>query len=72
MAETKKNAEHKNQAFLSILNVSTKSEVTSFLSLEAISLQKSPNIKNIPPISKPKRVDAVARKEEDSTPTIGF
>ena len=72
MAETKKKAELKNNQFRSILNVPTKSGATSFLSLEAISLQKSPSIKNIPPISKAKRVDAVARKEEVSAPTIGF
>ena len=68
----KKNAEHKSHQFRSILNVPVKSMETSFLSFVAISLQKSPSIKNIPPISKAKRVEAVARKEEFSGPNIGF
>jgi hypothetical protein len=72
MAETKKKAELKNNQFLSLLNVPIKFRATSFLSSVAISLQKSPSTKNIPAISKPKRVDAVARKEEVSAPTIGF
>jgi hypothetical protein len=72
MAEMKKKAEPKKYQFRSILNVPIKARATSFLSSVAISLQKSPSIKNIPPISKAKRVDAVARKEEVSAPTIGF
>jgi hypothetical protein len=72
MAETKKKAADNNHTFLSDLNVSIKSIETSFLSFVAISLQKSPSISIIPPMSKAKRVDAVPRKEEASTPAKGL
>ena len=68
MAETKKRAADKNHLFLSALNDPIKSAGTSFLSFVAISLQKSPSISVIPPISRAKRSDAVPRKEAVSTP----
>jgi len=64
----KKRAEERNQRFRSVLNDPIKSAVTSFLSFVAISLQKSPSIRVIPPMSKAKRVDAVLKKAEASTP----
>ena len=72
MAETKKKVADNNHTFLSDLNVAIKSIETSFLSFVAISLQKSPSINIIPPISKAKRVEAVPRKEEVSTPAKGL
>jgi hypothetical protein len=72
MADTKKTAEDKNQPFLSFLNVPIKSIGTSFLSFVEISLQNSPSISIIPPMTNAKRVDAVLRKEGVSAPTTGL